>query len=54
MKKTLSRRNFVQSGAFIAAASVTPGANPLLAQPSPAEGKPLPIHLGLASYTLTK
>jgi sugar phosphate isomerase/epimerase len=51
MKNTFSRRNFVQSGALIAAASVTPGVIPLLAQPSPAAGKPLPIHLGLASYT---
>src|SRR6266481_5728261 len=49
--KNISRRNFVQSGALIAAASVTPGAMPLLAQPSPAAGKPSPIHLGLASYT---
>ena len=49
--KNFSRRNFVQSGALIAAASVTPRAIPLLAQPSQAAGKPLPIHLGLASYT---
>jgi sugar phosphate isomerase/epimerase len=51
MKNTFSRRNFVQSGALIAAASVTSSAVPLLAQPSPATGKPSPIHLGLASYT---
>ena len=51
MKNTFSRRNFVQSGALIAAASVTSGATPLLAQPMPAAGKPSPIHLGLASYT---
>jgi sugar phosphate isomerase/epimerase len=51
LMKNISRRNFVQSGALIAAASVTPGAMPLLAQPSPAAGKPSPIHLGLASYT---
>jgi sugar phosphate isomerase/epimerase len=51
MKKTFSRRNFVQSGALIAAASVTRGASPLLAQPTAASGKPSPIHLGLASYT---
>ncbi len=49
--KNFSRRNFVQSGALIAAAGVTPRAIPLLAQPSPAAGKPLPIHLGVASYT---
>jgi sugar phosphate isomerase/epimerase len=51
MKNTFSRRNFVQSGALIAAASVTRGASPLLAQPKAAAGKPSPIHLGLASYT---
>jgi sugar phosphate isomerase/epimerase len=51
MKNTLSRRNFVQSGALIAAASVTSSAVPLFAQPTPAAGKPSPIHLGLASYT---
>jgi sugar phosphate isomerase/epimerase len=51
MKNTFSRRNFVQSGAFIAAASVTSNAVPLFAQPTPAAGKPSPIHLGLASYT---
>jgi sugar phosphate isomerase/epimerase len=52
MKNTFSRRNFVQSGALIAAASVTSSAVPLLAlQPSPATGKPSPIQLGLASYT---
>src|ERR1700731_2269357 len=51
MKNTFSRRNFVQSGALVAAASVTPRAIPLLAQPSAAAGKPLPIQLGLASYT---
>src|SRR4030081_657171 len=51
MKNTFSRRNFVQSGALIAAASVTQGAIPLLAQPTPAAGKPLPIQLGVASYT---
>jgi sugar phosphate isomerase/epimerase len=52
MKKTFSRRNFVQSGALIAAASVTSSAVPLFAQkPQPATGKPLPIQLGVASYT---
>jgi sugar phosphate isomerase/epimerase len=51
MKNTFSRRNFVQSGALIAAASVTQGAIPLLAQPTAASGKPSPIRLGLASYT---
>jgi sugar phosphate isomerase/epimerase len=51
MKNTFSRRNFVQSGALLAAASVTSRAVPMLAQPTPASGKPLPIQLGLASYT---
>jgi sugar phosphate isomerase/epimerase len=52
MKNTFSRRNFVQSSALIAAASVTSSAAPLFAQrPSPVSGKPSPIHLGLASYT---
>jgi sugar phosphate isomerase/epimerase len=52
MKNTFSRRNFVQSGALIAAASVTSGAVASLAlQPSAATGKPSPVHLGLASYT---
>ena len=52
MKNTFSRRNFVQSGALLAAASVTSRAVPSFAQqPSAASGKPSPIHLGLASYT---
>jgi sugar phosphate isomerase/epimerase len=52
MKNTFSRRNFVQSGAFLAAASVTSRAVPSLAlQPVAASGKPSPIRLGLASYT---
>lgn len=51
MKNTFSRRNFIQSGALIAAASATTGAPSLLAQPTPASGKASPIQLGLASYT---
>src|ERR1700743_2955061 len=51
MKDTFSRRNFVQSGALIAAASVTQSANPLLAQPTPASGNASRIHLGPPSYT---
>ncbi len=47
----LSRRNFLQSGALAAAASVASSAIPTLAQPTAAAGKPSPIHLGLASYT---
>jgi sugar phosphate isomerase/epimerase len=51
VKKAFSRRNFVQSGALIAAACAASKAVPSFAQPSPASGKPSPIHLGLASYT---
>ena len=52
MKHTFSRRNFVQSGTLLAAASATSSLFPLLGQqPAPASGKPTPIHLGLASYT---
>jgi sugar phosphate isomerase/epimerase len=52
MKNTFSRRNFVQSGALIAAASVTSRAVPSFAlQPTAATAKPSPIRLGLASYT---
>jgi sugar phosphate isomerase/epimerase len=51
MKQTLSRRTFVQSGALIAAACATSGTIPSFAQPSTADGKPSPVHLGLASYT---
>jgi sugar phosphate isomerase/epimerase len=51
MKKTFSRRSFVQSGALVAAASVTSGGIRLAAQPTAASGKPSPVNLGLASYT---
>lgn len=52
MKNSVTRRSFVQSGAYLAAASVTTGAVALLAQqPSHATGAPSPIKLGLASYT---
>ena len=52
MKNTVSRRNFVQSGALIAAASLTSSAVPSLAQQtSQTNAKPSPINLGLASYT---
>ena len=51
MKQTLSRRTFVQSGALIAAACATSGTIPSFAQPSTADGKLSPVHLGLASYT---
>jgi sugar phosphate isomerase/epimerase len=52
MKNTFTRRSFIQSSAFFAAASATSSTIPLLAQqPSPASGAPSPIQLGLASYT---
>ena len=51
MKSTFSRRNFIRSGALVAAASVTSGAASAFAAPSTGSGKPSPIHLGLASYT---
>jgi sugar phosphate isomerase/epimerase len=51
MKTTLTRRNFIQSGALLAAASATSSALPSLGQQlSQATGAPSPIHLGLASY----
>src|SRR6202789_4511525 len=52
MTKNLSRRNFLQSGALAAAAGVAWNAVATLAQPTAAAGKPSPIHLGLASYTV--
>jgi len=51
MNKSFSRRNFVQSGALIAAACATPTAARTFAETTPASGKPSPIRLGLASYT---
>jgi sugar phosphate isomerase/epimerase len=51
MKNTLSRRNFVQSGAFVAAACAASGAAPSFAQAVPETGKPCPIKLGVCSYT---
>ncbi|MGB7264830.1 MAG: TIM barrel protein [Terracidiphilus sp.] len=50
MKPTLSRRNFMQSGALAAACAVS-GVTPAIAEAIPASGKPSPVHLGLASYT---
>lgn len=50
MKETCSCRNFVQSGAFIAAVCAASSAAPSFAQASISE-EPSPIHLGLASYT---
>jgi sugar phosphate isomerase/epimerase len=51
MKQTLSRRNFVQSSALIAAACAASTATPSFGEWSPTEGKPSPIRLGMASYT---
>lgn len=51
MKQTISRRDFVQSGILIASASAASSGIPLFAQASVADGKPSPVHLGLASYT---
>lgn len=51
MKVTYSRRNFVQSGALLAAACAASTAVPSFAEASPASGKPSPILLGVASYT---
>jgi len=51
MKHSISRRNFFQSGALLAAACATAKAVPALAAPAPAEEKPSPVRLGLASYT---
>jgi sugar phosphate isomerase/epimerase len=49
MENTLSRRNFVRSGALAAAAYATSNALPAAAQV--AGDKPSPVRLGLCSYT---
>jgi sugar phosphate isomerase/epimerase len=51
MKRTYSRRNFVQTGALIAAACTASTPVSAFAKESPASPKPLLFHLGLASYT---
>lgn len=51
MKKTYSRRSFVQSGALIAAACAASSAGRAFAQAARVQGKNRPIQLGLASYT---
>ncbi len=51
MKNTFSRRNFVQSGALVAAACVASSATPSFAQALPVSGKPSPVRLGICSYT---
>ena len=50
MEMTLSRRNFVRSGALAAAAYATSSALPAAAQP-PESDKISPVRLGLCSYT---
>jgi sugar phosphate isomerase/epimerase len=50
-KKPLSRRDFVRSGALVAAACVAPSGVLALAQERPSVDEPSPIRLGLASYT---
>jgi sugar phosphate isomerase/epimerase len=51
MNEPLSRRNFVQSGALLAAAYASSGGVRSFAQPSLSASSPSPIQLGLASYT---
>jgi len=51
MNENLSRRNFFQSGALIAAACAVSGSVPAFAEPVVASVKPSPVHLGMASYT---
>ena len=51
MRKTFSRRNFVQSGALLGVACAASGTTRALGEPSPEKGKPIPLQLGLASYT---
>src|SRR5208282_5733913 len=51
MTRTLSRRNFIQTGALIAAACTASEAVPALAEQLPASPMSLPFHLGVASYT---
>ncbi len=50
MISTFSRRNFVRSGALAAAAYAASSAPTAAAQAAP-DDQPLPLHLGLASYT---
>ena len=51
MTSTISRRNFVRSGALIAAASALPAVRPAFASLSQAVTGEPPIRLGLCSYT---
>jgi sugar phosphate isomerase/epimerase len=54
MKKSISRRTFVQSGALIAAATAASAAAPSFAEPVPPAARPSPVQLGIASYTFRK
>lgn len=51
MKDSVSRRRFLQSGMMIAAAGAVSGAAGVHAEALQETGKPMPIKLGLASYT---
>jgi sugar phosphate isomerase/epimerase len=51
MRKNFSRRNFIKSGALLGVACAVPGTTRAFAEPSPEKGKPIPLQLGLASYT---
>ncbi len=51
MKRSFSRRRFLQSGMMAAAAGAVSGSTRVHAEAVPETGKPMPIKLGLASYT---
>ncbi len=51
MENTLSRRNFIRSGALLAAASATGSAVPSFGEALAESGKPSPVNLGICSYT---
>jgi sugar phosphate isomerase/epimerase len=51
MNQALSRRDFIQSGLLVAAASVAANAHPAPAQPATEAATQSPVRLGLASYT---
>ena len=50
MKPAISRRNFLQSGALVAACAAS-GTLPAIAEAVPVAGKPAPVRLGICSYT---
>jgi sugar phosphate isomerase/epimerase len=51
MKSNYSRRGFIRSSALMATACVASSAAPALAEALPETGKPLPIKLGICSYS---